>query len=63
MFDARRKIAFWCRDYNEHRPHSSLNYRTPAEFARETTYREDAGFACLENAPGVSRFATAPMTG
>ena len=26
LFDARRKIAFWRRDYNEQRPHSSLNY-------------------------------------
>ena len=33
LFDARRKIADWRRDYNEQRPHSSLNYRTPAEFA------------------------------
>ena len=31
--DARRKIASWQRDYNEHRPHSALGYRTPAEFA------------------------------
>jgi Integrase core domain len=30
LFDARRKIAFWRHDYNEQRPHSSLNYRTPA---------------------------------
>src|SRR6202167_6235602 len=28
LFDARRKIAAWQRDYNEQRPHSSLNYRT-----------------------------------
>ena len=34
LFDAKRKIAVWRRDYNEQRPHSSLNYRTPAEFAR-----------------------------
>jgi putative transposase len=25
LFDARRKIAIWRRDYNEARPHSSLN--------------------------------------
>jgi putative transposase len=52
LFDARRKIALWRRDYNEQRPHSSLNYRAPAEFARETSYGKDAGFACLENASG-----------
>ena len=34
LFDARRKIEFWRNDYNRQRPHSSLGYRTPAEFAR-----------------------------
>ena len=33
LFDARRKIGDWRRDYNEQRPHSSLGYRTPCEFA------------------------------
>jgi len=33
LFDARRKIAAWRREYNEERPHSSLDYRTPEEFA------------------------------
>jgi len=33
LFEARRIIAAWRRDYNERRPHSSLNYMTPAEFA------------------------------
>jgi putative transposase len=33
LFDARRKIAAWRTDYNEERPHSSLGYRTPKEFA------------------------------
>jgi putative transposase len=35
LFDARRKIAAWRTEYNEQRPHSSLGYRTPREFARE----------------------------
>ena len=34
LCDARRKIAAWRVDYNQERPHSSLGYRTPAEFAR-----------------------------
>lgn len=34
LADARRKIEAWRVDYNQHRPHSSLAYRTPAEFAR-----------------------------
>ena len=32
LFDARRKISAWRLDYNFQRPHSSLGYRTPAEF-------------------------------
>ena len=31
--DARRCIQAWAKEYNELRPHSSLDYRTPAEFA------------------------------
>jgi putative transposase len=37
LFEARRIIANWQRDYNETRPHSSLNYMTPAEFAAQTS--------------------------
>ncbi len=49
LFDARRKIAAWRREYNEERPHSSLDYRTPQEFAalvrtkQEVLYVEEAG--------------------
>lgn len=32
--DARRKIEAWRRDYNQERPHSSLNYMAPQAFAR-----------------------------
>jgi len=32
--DARRKIETWRQDYNQQRPHSSLNYLPPVEFAR-----------------------------
>jgi len=31
--DARWVVDRWRLDYNHHRPHSSLNYQTPAEFA------------------------------
>jgi putative transposase len=34
LSDARRKIESWRQDYNQERPHSSLNYLPPAEFAR-----------------------------
>ena len=49
LFDARRKIAAWRKEYNEQRPHSSLNYRTPKEFAalvgtgQQILYKADAG--------------------
>lgn len=32
---ARNIIADWRKDYNENRPHSALNYKTPSEFASE----------------------------
>jgi transposase InsO family protein len=35
LADAREKIAQWKQDYNEKRPHSSLQYRTPREFAAQ----------------------------
>jgi putative transposase len=35
--DARRKIEAYRTDYNEVRPHSSLDNQTPSEFARSTT--------------------------
>ena len=55
LFEARRKIAAWRIEYNRERPHSSLGYRTPEEFARESGWEKgcgkDGGFAPLENAP------------
>jgi putative transposase len=55
LFEARRKIAAWRIEYNRERPHSSLGYRTPEEFARESGGEKgcgkDGGFAPLENAP------------
>lgn len=33
LAEARILISAWRRDYNENRPHSALNYQTPAEFA------------------------------
>jgi putative transposase len=62
LFDARRKIAEWQREYNEERPHSSLGYLTPQEFARRAipeSRGKDGGKAALENASGASHFPTA----
>jgi hypothetical protein len=36
LFEARRKITAWRKEYNEERPHSSLGYKTPSEFAAQT---------------------------
>lgn len=33
--EAQEVSSLWMREYNEERPHSSLGYRTPAEFARD----------------------------
>jgi putative transposase len=47
LFDARRKIAAWRVEFNEQRPHSSLGYKTPKEFAQmqaagfDTAMREE----------------------
>jgi putative transposase len=34
LFEARGKIGAWRKEYNEERPHSSLGYLAPREFAR-----------------------------
>ena len=41
LFEARRKIGAWRKEYNEERPHSSLRYLTPTEFAARTKAAED----------------------
>jgi putative transposase len=54
LFEARGKVAAWRREYNEERPHSSLGYRTPSEFAAEMggekSYGKDALWKPLEGA-------------
>ena len=37
LMDAKEKIETWRQDYNEFRPHSSLNYLTPNEFLGQDT--------------------------
>lgn len=36
LTDARQLVAAWRQDYNQQRPHSALDYRTPEEFRRAT---------------------------
>ncbi len=43
LFDARRKIAAWRKEYNDERPHSSLGYQTPKEFAAQAASFYTAG--------------------
>jgi len=54
LFDARRKIAAWRTEYNEERPHSSLGYRTPKEFAAiqgASFYRAELGQEASNTGP------------
>lgn len=53
LFDARRKIAAWRIEYNERRPHSSLGYRTPKEFATSMRAAE-IGSALLAAPPSAA---------
>ena len=58
LFDARRKIAAWRTEYNEERPHSSLGYKTPNEFAAAQTasfYTEERGARNSNAVPCPSR--------
>jgi putative transposase len=48
---AREEIEAWRVDYNTVRPHSSLGYLTPEEFAAAHSCGKDGGCATLENAP------------
>ena len=63
LFEARRIITNWRRDYNERRPHSSLNYVTPAEFAAKNSRGKDVDSVHLENAVGVFHFPTTAAAG
>ena len=57
LADARAKIAEWQQDYNEKRPHSSLQYRTPVEFAAQAASFYRAGLR-----QGTSNAGPLPQT-
>jgi putative transposase len=59
LFEARRIMANWRQDYNQRRPHSSLNYLTPAEFAAKASGGKDADSVSLKNDTAVFHFPTA----
>jgi putative transposase len=50
--DAKEKIEVWRNDYNEYRPHSSLNYLTPAEFIAQC-FADNQKFDPLPGAPSA----------
>jgi putative transposase len=56
LADARRKLALWFHDYNNHRPHSALADRTPAEFAAVCSGGNDGDKTALENATSLPHF-------
>lgn len=59
LFDARRKIALWRIDYNCARPHSSLAYRTPNEFAEQWQRPSSSISAVPQAEPSVKASLTA----
>ena len=59
IFEARRKIASWQRDYNSTRPHSSLAYRTPEEFAQQWSRRSSSTALIPQPEPSVKASLTA----
>ena len=53
LVDARQKIERWRREYNSERPHSSLDYRTPDEYAKACSGLT-SGMAATRPDPPVS---------
>lgn len=59
--DAREKITAWKEDYNHHRPHSALGYRTPVEVAMQAVAPAKAAPSYVPN-PNSSGAALASAT-
>jgi putative transposase len=57
--EARRKIERWREEYNAERPHSSLGYQTPEEFAA-LAHRASAGFWSAGQGKGPQSPAPCP---
>ncbi len=61
LFDARRKIATWRKEYNEERPHSSLGYKTPKEFAADEVASFDRAVREARNSNAVPCPSRSPI--
>jgi putative transposase len=61
LLDARRKIAAWKIEYNEERPHSSLGYRTPKEFAAAQTVTSHTSVREARGSNAVPRPSRSPI--
>jgi putative transposase len=63
LADARTKIESWRQQYNADRPHSSLAYRTPAEFANACSELTSRMAATPPDRPSTSADRTAVLAG
>jgi putative transposase len=61
LFDARGRIASWRDDYNSLRPHSSLAYRTPNDFAAQWQRPSSSSIAIPQPEPPVKTTLTARL--
>jgi len=63
LADARQKIESWRQQYNTDRPHSSLAYRTPEEFAKVCSELSSRMAATPPDRPSEPGDRTAVLTG
>jgi putative transposase len=61
MADARQKIEAWREEYNGERPHSSLGYRTPREFAAAAVRNRDNSGELYEAEVGQADSNAVPL--
>ncbi len=61
LFDALHKIVVWRDDYNGARPHSSLAYRTPDEFAAQWQRPSSSALSIPQPEPSVKATLTARL--
>lgn len=63
VVDAKEKIECWRVEYNSDHPHSSLDYRTPAEFAKTCSELTSRMAATPPNRPSSSVGRTSVLAG